>query len=283
MHKLTDTQPFARYIYAFHSLERFRSINLHLTYHDDVTPADYEPPGFMSSIFELDTLFNEQTSRMLYGTAISTHHRLALSMETLAAKEELADSNMAVKGASSQQVVEMTQSIAKLGCEPPTKRIDEQAHDPTLAFEPETLQVNGKRDVPKEKVKAKRKNVLPPISDKGVRCMCGDQEQDLGMVQCDECKAWEHVVCAGYFSNSDKRLDTVDKRSCYYCGYGQSSPAILTFLRELCRIRRALSVMYGEGFGNCHVMSKRLGNQITFIIGRPFRGTICSPLQTFGS
>ena len=103
-------------------------------------------------------------------------------------------------------------------------------------------------------------------SSKGVRCMCGDYEQDLGMVQCDACKSWEHVVCAGYFSNSDKRLETVDKRSCYYCEYGQSSQDVLTFLRELCRMRRALSVMYGEGFGNCRVMSKRLGNQVIFIV-----------------
>ena len=62
-------------LHAFACLEQFRSINLHLTYYDEVTPANYEPPGFMSSVFDLDALFSEQTSKMLYGMAISTHHR----------------------------------------------------------------------------------------------------------------------------------------------------------------------------------------------------------------
>ena len=191
-------------------------------------------------------------------------------METLATKDEPDDSNVAVKGASSQQLAEVTRSIAKLECEPSMRRGGDQAcdhsHDSTLVPNVEKPQLNKEQDAPKEKAKYKRKERIPPINNKGVRCMCGDYEQDLGMVQCDECKAWEHVVCAGYFSNSDKRLETADKRSCYYCEYGQSSQAVHIFLRELCRMRRALSVMYGEGFGNCQVMSKRLGNQIIFIV-----------------
>ena len=92
----------------------------------------------------------------------------------------------------------------------------------------------------------------------------------------------KHVVCAGYFSNSDKRLEALDKRSCLYCEHGQSSPAILAFLRELCRMRRALSVMYGEGFGNCQTMSRRLGNDPTHHPCRHLRCTIFSHLQAFG-
>ena len=81
----------------------------------------------MSSMFDLDALFDERTSKMLYGwqaahttgiLACCFDPRLALSIETLNAKEEsIVDSNMAVKGASTQQLADVTQSIARLGCE----------------------------------------------------------------------------------------------------------------------------------------------------------------------
>lgn len=52
-----------------------RSINMHLAYYEEVTPSDYEPPGFMSTIFDLESLFHEATSRLIYGTSLNSHHR----------------------------------------------------------------------------------------------------------------------------------------------------------------------------------------------------------------
>lgn len=208
--------------------------------------------------------------------------RLTLSMETLDSREESMISNMAVKGDSTQQLVDVTQHVEKMEGEELSekKAITDQVHHQIVPSDANIMPKEEKA-ISKDKGMDK-KTALSSICVNGVRCMCGDPEQDLGMVQCDECKAWEHVVCAGYFSNSDKRLEALDKRSCLYCEHGQSSPAILAFLRELCRMRRALSVMYGEGFGNCQTMSRRLGNDPTHHPCRHLRCTIFSHLQASG-
>lgn len=167
---------------------------------------------------------------------------MTLSIETLAAAKDEDGSNVAVKGVGSQQLTQLTECMAKVMSpekEPPRPLPDKR-----------------------RAVKRKTDKLNVPISAKGVRCMCGDYETDLGMIQCDECKAWQHVVCAGYYSNIDKRLQDVEHRSCFYCSHGTCSQTVQVFLRDLCRMRRALSVMYGEGFASCAVMAKRLGTSI---------------------
>lgn len=103
-------------------------------------------------------------------------------------------------------------------------------------------------------------NSPPVLTEELTKCMCGDPAADLGMIQCDRCKAWEHVVCAGYFSNQDKRLLSLanSERLCYHCQYIPCPPDIRTHIRDLCRLRRALSIIYNEGFQNCHVMARRM-------------------------
>lgn len=234
-----------------HLFLEHRRINMHLAYYEEVTPSDYEPPGFMPVIFDLENLFHEATSRLIYGTSLGSHHRytgaphywrMTLSMETLAAAKDEGESNVAVKGVSSQQLTQVTECMAK---------VMSSENEPAKPL-PDSRRA----------VKRKADNPSVPISAKGVRCMCGDYETDLGMIQCDGCKAWQHVVCAGYYSNVDKRLEDVGRQSCYYCSHGTCSQAVQAFLRDLCRMRRALSVMYGEGFASCTAMAKRLGTSI---------------------
>lgn len=58
------------------TLPECKSINMHLTYYDDLTPVDYEPPGFSNSVFDLDHLFGDHgTAKLVYGTSLSSHHR----------------------------------------------------------------------------------------------------------------------------------------------------------------------------------------------------------------
>ena len=46
-----------------------------LTYYDDVTPKNYEPPGFTSTLFDLNNLFHgEGTMKHMCGTTISPFH-----------------------------------------------------------------------------------------------------------------------------------------------------------------------------------------------------------------
>lgn len=57
-------------------------VSMHLTYYDELTPADYEPPGFTSTIFELGYLFKDPTFKHDFGSVQSAHHQISLAMET---------------------------------------------------------------------------------------------------------------------------------------------------------------------------------------------------------
>lgn len=96
-----------------------------------------------------------------------------------------------------------------------------------------------------------------------VRCVCKDPNSDLGMIQCDRCRCrcWEHIVCAGFYSDADKRLESVQSRVCFACLFGEHPEASAQhrFIRDLCRMRRALSVMYGEGITTLTDFANRLG------------------------
>lgn len=166
-----------------------------------------------------------------------------LSVETLderTTKEN--DSNVAVRG--TVPIGEMTQALVEARIECPQSP---KAPSPKARSKPKVLRIKGK-----DTAEAEASNVS---------CFCGDQSNDLGMIQCDECKYWEHTVCAGFYSNTDKRLESFTKRVCYRC-YFNANPAhseVLKFVTLLCRIRRALSIIYGEGFDNKNALRVRLG------------------------
>lgn len=49
--------------------------SMQITYYDELTPRDYEPPGFTSLVFDLKYLFQRPTFKHDFGAAESTHHR----------------------------------------------------------------------------------------------------------------------------------------------------------------------------------------------------------------
>lgn len=50
-------------------------VSMQITYYDDLTPADYEPFGFTSPIFDVQLLFTEPTFKHDFGPVESAHHR----------------------------------------------------------------------------------------------------------------------------------------------------------------------------------------------------------------
>lgn len=172
-------------------------------------------------------------------------------METVHEGPCASDSNVAVHG--TQPVGQLTEAMKNL-----------QASDNNVAKE---NCVEGK--------------IEPLKAEEGVRCMCEDPTDDLGMIQCDVCKQWEHVVCAGFYSNSDKRLqDVTGPRNCLTCQHRAASKNIklMGFLRDLCRMRRTLSIIYGEGFKSKRELARRLGIS-TLQFSKYFNG--CHFSQTF--
>ena len=77
------------------------------------------------------------------------------------------------------------------------------------------------------------------------------------MIECDECHQWQHTVCMGFFSNRDSRIP--QKFVCYSCQYPKAPFKITQFLQNRCQFRRALSIIYQEGFQSQIQLSRRLG------------------------
>lgn len=92
---------------------------------------------------------------------------------------------------------------------------------------------------------------FPDKSD-GIRCTCLINSNDGDMIQCDGCHSWLHTVCAGFFSNQDRRIPGV--YTCLYCSGGLS-----TGERNASIYRRALGVIYNENFSTGECVRGRLG------------------------
>lgn len=91
-----------------------------------------------------------------------------------------------------------------------------------------------------------------------VRCCCDVNENDLGMILCDQCGYWLHVVCMGYLANEDKRIPA-GPFECYYCRYNRNDPEVAAFILKTTRIRRSISIILHEGFLSPSWFADRLG------------------------
>ncbi len=89
-----------------------------------------------------------------------------------------------------------------------------------------------------------------------IKCPCGDNEDDLDMIQCDKCGFWQHTPCAGYCSNRDKRIPK-DNYNCYFCQYG-TSKKIIFFFKDLSSFRRAIAILFTDGIKGIKDLTERL-------------------------
>lgn len=48
---------------------------MQLTYYDELTPKNYEPPGFIPQDFDVNLIFSKSTMKHTFGTAHSDHHK----------------------------------------------------------------------------------------------------------------------------------------------------------------------------------------------------------------
>jgi hypothetical protein len=56
--------------------------SMQVTYYDELTPSDYEPPGFVGTVFDVQYLFERPTLKHDFGVAESNHHRIGVGLET---------------------------------------------------------------------------------------------------------------------------------------------------------------------------------------------------------
>ena len=56
--------------------------SMQITYYDELTPLDYEPPGFTPMVFDVSYLFKRPTLKHDFGSVHSGHYMLGLALET---------------------------------------------------------------------------------------------------------------------------------------------------------------------------------------------------------
>ena len=62
----------------------------------------------------------------------------------------------------------------------------------------------------------------PPIDEDVIRCLCGDQEEDGFMIQCDSCLTWQHGSCEKITKTSLKQ----SKDHHYLCSVCLNPPKV---------------------------------------------------------
>ncbi|KAI9179672.1 hypothetical protein H9P43_005000 [Blastocladiella emersonii ATCC 22665] len=194
-------------------------LDVHLEYFDDVTPPDYEPPYFRPADF-VPQLVTPARVHCHLGSIHTPHHRLALDVESTR-DQDTSDSGLA-------PVPAVTSSSIPAISQPPTQPQPQQILPPSLPLPTATgPTATG-----------------TTTSTDHVDCVCGHNENDNGMVQCEGCKSWSHVVCWGYFHGNDPRCLNADF-ACHRCRV-DVSPGMYDKLRDLALVRTAISVTWNE-------------------------------------
>jgi len=89
-----------------------------------------------------------------------------------------------------------------------------------------------------------------------VKCVCGDLDEDLGMMQCEKCEFWQHVACMGYENGDNKNLP--EYHLCYFCSHENPSQQEIEKNAELALWRRLLTITREEGPLNFNQVAQRL-------------------------
>ena len=193
---------------------------MQLTYYDSVTPKDYEPAGFRSTIFDVDLIFEKDPFVQTFGPACSTFHQMALQMRSVLA-------------GAFKEIVEAPQ---------PAQIVPDQVAVLNTMEKP--------LELPKE-VKQEQDQKSDDIA-----CPCGDQTNDTEMVQCERCEKWQHTSCAGFCSNNDRRIGK--GYTCIPCLYGPLDGKTTGLVRDFTRKRRTIGILFSDGIASGANLRSRL-------------------------
>ncbi|XP_035827027.1 HORMA domain-containing protein 2 isoform X2 [Aplysia californica] len=164
-------------------------MTMKLFYYDEVTPADYEPPGFKPSSDDA-FVFQDDATNIAIGSVSTAFHTVKLRVKTDAKQFDMHEepisnsqddsTNICVTDAGLDK--EGTDSVQEVTCEQAAK-ISKPVHIAEKHSNKKSIQ-QASPDVPEVNQE-----------DFKVRCPCGCNEDDGLMILCAECKFWQHGVC----------------------------------------------------------------------------------------
>jgi len=172
-------------------------ITMKLYYYDDVTPIDYEPPGFKAA--ETDFIYVEGNPVKYRFHQVNTAFH-SMQLRVIADPEEPA----------AEESDEMNDEVK-----------DEKEMEPVLSG---MMEVADSVDSTTLESKAKLARYSEPLSPDdveplGVRCACLINEDDGLMILCSVCHYWQHAVCF-------KILDQASVPARHVCNLCASSSSV---------------------------------------------------------
>ncbi|XP_022083801.1 HORMA domain-containing protein 1-like [Acanthaster planci] len=220
-------------------------MTMKLLYYDDVTPADYEPPGFQPA--ETDSFhFEEEPMNIRVGDVSTSFHTVKLRIKTDRKQFELREDNekdeedVVAMETDKQDVVSNSaldgedtdeEPTAKPADTNPQQDSDDEEESLTQRKTSKSSQAAelAKCDVPissphrPDKVDeastpaSSSSSNMPFMNEEQeenvVRCPCGCNEDDGLMIRCEECKQWQHAVCFAIISEDQ----APEKHICDQC------------------------------------------------------------------
>eukprot|EP00917_Polyrhabdina_sp_WS-2016_P009865 GHVP01021660.1.p1 GENE.GHVP01021660.1~~GHVP01021660.1.p1 ORF type:complete len:465 (+),score=80.48 GHVP01021660.1:1084-2478(+) len=204
-------------------------LSVKLRYYDTVK-EDYEPVGFRPAKNEerFQAEEGESVFKHSFGVLNHTNHTIAFGM-------------------SAQKDFETQRENAEIA-----KKIAESQKN----MEDYGTVQNQERVIQKEESKTLSETLVVEESGK-IICPCGVDEDDSDMIQCEECRTWQHTVCAGFYSNKDKRIEEAEY-VCNICKY-KDNRKVFKMIHDICCFRRVLSILYNEGVQSIKWLSARIG------------------------
>lgn len=260
-------------------------MTMKLLYYDDVTPEDYEPPGFKAADSD-NFVFDEEPMTIKVGDVNTNYHSVKVRVKTDKKQFTMRDHNSQEQQPNDAEIdtgldndVGMEENKRKdIGDKEGVKH-PKAVNLSRIQQEPQT-----NANIPEESpakpttpavdvVGSQTSQATDPGEEYKVRCPCGCNEDDGLMVMCAICKFWQHGVCFLIVEEED----APDHHVCDVCaqvGDPEREPTDF-YLSELssiqiqatCLWRRALIACLGLTRVLAPVLAKRLGTEMTVAQG----------------
>jgi len=162
-------------------------VTMKLYYYDDVTPEDYEPPGFRAA--ETDVICMEgNPTKFQFPTVATSFHSLQLRAFV---DDATSGGEEAASIAGDQQVTGAVETGMEVDIsDTQSKPEDVAAPEPRAVAEHCSQPSSAAADV--DSASGESSSDVEPL---GVRCPCLANEDDGLMVLCSGCHYWQHAVC----------------------------------------------------------------------------------------
>ena len=226
-------------------------LTMHLTYYDLLTPKNYEPPGFQSSIFDRSYLHDPKfVFKHQFASVASLTHALQLSLCTTVEEdreEMILNQQRAVenvpKGLVSEIEEDTRPSLSHHLIEKPNYHLKEMMNADKMCST--AIQANHECLAHHDAIVPYQKSIHHAKNNKQIDhksvCICKNVCEGGDMIMCDTCKSWIHTPCAGFFNNHDTRIPKI--YVCLRCAL-KPKPKLMLSLIKIAQIRRAISIVH---------------------------------------